>query len=325
MQGIVRDDTNPRPETSNFKHQTSNLTPMHRRIFLRNTALFTTGSLLFQKKALAEVFNLPAGAIKMIRQHVGYYTERGGTIGFLLGEKSIAVIDAQFPDTALHFIDEIKKLENKPFAYLINTHHHGDHTSGNISFKGITAHVVAHENSLKNQQSVAEKANTVDKQLYPDQTFSGSIKLKIGKSKIRGYYFGPAHTNGDAVYHFVDANVVHVGDLMFNRRHPVVDRTAGASISHWIEVLDSVTKKFNKDTVYIFGHAADGYDVTGSSKDLLDFRDYLQNLLDFTRHEIKAGKTREEFIKNTLVPGAPEWKGNGERTFGAAWDEMNGL
>jgi cyclase len=298
---------------------------MNRRIFIRNTTLFSAGTLLFQKKALAEIFNVPAGSIKMIRKNVGYFTERGGTIGFQFGEKGIVVIDAQFPDTALHFIDEVKKLKDKPFAFLINTHHHGDHTSGNISFKGLAAHVVAHENSLKNQQAVAEKAKTVEKQLYPDTTFADTIKLKNGKTKIKGYYFGPAHTNGDAVYHFDDANVVHVGDLMFNRRHPVVDRTAGASIAHWAEVLDQVVKKFDKNTIYIFGHAADGYEVTGTASDLLAFRNYLQKLLEFTDAEIKAGKTREEFITNTVVPGAPEWKGNGERTFGAAWDERKGL
>jgi cyclase len=297
---------------------------MQRRIFLRNTALITAGSLLFQKRALAAIFNVPAGSIKMIRANVGFFTERGGTIGFVLDEAGIVVIDSQFADTAGHFIEEVKKLKDKPFSHLLNTHHHGDHTSGNIAFKGIVEHVVMHDNALKNYRAVSEKAKTEDKQLYADMTFNDELKLKIGKSKIKGHYFGAAHTNGDAVYHVDKANVAHVGDLMFNRRHPVVDRSAGASITHWAEVLNNIVKKFNKDTIYIFGHAAEGYDVTGSSADLLAFRDYLQKLMEFATSEKKAGKTREEFVKNTAVPGAPEWKGNGERTFGAAWDEAGG-
>jgi glyoxylase-like metal-dependent hydrolase (beta-lactamase superfamily II) len=294
---------------------------MQRRIFLRSTAFLTAGSLLFRKRALAQIFNVPPGNIKMIRGNVGFFTERGGTIGFVIDEEGIVVIDSQFADTVLHFMEEVKKLKDKPFSHLLNTHHHGDHTSGNIAFKGLVEHVVMHENALKNYKTVTEKAKSEDKALYADMTFTEELKLKVGKTKLKGHYFGAAHTNGDAVYHIDKANVAHVGDLMFNRRHPVVDRSAGASITHWAEVLNGIVKRFDKDTIYIFGHAGEGYDVTGSSADLLAFRDYLQKLMEFANAEKKAGKTREEFIKNTAVPGAPEWKGNGERTFGAAWDE----
>src|SRR5204863_1028684 len=128
-----------------------------------------------------------------------------------------------------HLIDELKKRSEKPFQWLINTHHHGDHTAGNISFKGIAENVLAHENSLKNQKNVAVQQKTEDKQLYPDQTFTESWHQKIGKEKIAMYYYGQGHTNGDAIIHFEHANIAHMGDLMFNRRHPFVDRTAGAS------------------------------------------------------------------------------------------------
>ena len=299
---------------------------MNRRIFIRNTSLLTAGTLFLQKYAMASLGQSRgwAGNIKMIRDNVGIFTERGGTIGFILDDAGIVSIDSQFPDTAGHFIEEVKKLKDKPFAYLLNTHHHGDHTGGNIAFKGLVEHVVMHDNALKNHKAVAEKAKNEDKQLFADMTFADELKVKSGKAKIKGHYFGAAHTNGDAVYHIEKANVAHVGDLMFNRRHPVVDRSAGASIAHWTEVLQSITKKFDKDTIYIFGHAGEGYEVTGNAQDLLAFRNYLQKLLEFASSEMKAGKTREEFIKNKEVPEVPEWKGNGERTFGAAWDEVAG-
>ena len=167
----------------------------------------------------------------------GIFTERGGTIGFLLSKSGNVVIDSQFADTAPHLIADIQKRNTFPIRYLLNTHHHGDHTSGNIAFKGMVDHVAAHENSLLNQKTVAEKNKTVDKQLYPDITFSKEWKLKVGDEKIKTSYFGPAHTNGDAIYHFQHANIMHVGDLMFNKRHPFVDRSAGASMSNWMIVL----------------------------------------------------------------------------------------
>src|SRR5579875_3598871 len=139
----------------------SKLLYMQRRIFIRNTTLIFGGSLLSQKKVMASLFHTAEGNIKMLRNNVGIYTERGGTIGFLLSRDGIIVIDAQFPDTAPHFIEAVKKQSSLPLRYLINTHHHGDHTSGNIAFKGLVQKVYAHENSLANQKRVAEAQNNL--------------------------------------------------------------------------------------------------------------------------------------------------------------------
>src|SRR5258705_2502540 len=100
----------------------------------------------------------------MMTENIGIFTERGGTIAFLLSKKGIVVVDAQFPDQSKHLIDELKKRSDRPFELLINTHHHGDHTAGNISFKGLVPHVLAHANSLTNQKNVAIANKTEDKQ-----------------------------------------------------------------------------------------------------------------------------------------------------------------
>ena len=110
---------------------------MQRRSFLRNTGLTMAGLALLNKKTLASFLNDPAWKIKMLTDDIGIFTEKGGTIAFLLNKKGIVVVDAQFPDTAPHLIDELKKKSKKAFKYLINTHHHGDHTAGNIAFKGL--------------------------------------------------------------------------------------------------------------------------------------------------------------------------------------------
>jgi glyoxylase-like metal-dependent hydrolase (beta-lactamase superfamily II) len=295
---------------------------MHRRSFIRNSA-FTIGALTIAQKKILAAFVDDPWKIRMLRNNVGVFTERGGTIGFLLDNDGIVIIDAQFPDTSKHLIDELKKRSDKALRYLINTHHHGDHTAGNISFKGIVQNLVAHQNSLKNQQLTAQRNKTEDKQLYPDTTYSGKWKTRVGREKIRLHYFGAAHTDGDSVIHFRRANIVHMGDLMFNLRHPFVDRSAGASISNWIKVLDKTADKFDRDTMYIFGHAAEGHDVTGTRDDLMKFKEYLQRVLDFASQEIRAGRSKEEFIKNTTIPGVTEWKGDGiERPLTAAYEEL---
>ncbi|MDQ3276878.1 MAG: MBL fold metallo-hydrolase [Bacteroidota bacterium] len=297
---------------------------MHRRNFLRNAGVLTGASILLQQKALAAFFRTAEFNIKMLRNNVGIFTERGGTIGFILGKDGIAVIDSQFPDTSAHLIEELKKKPNPTIRLLLNTHHHGDHSSGNIAFKGLAEHVVAHQNSLINQKAVAEKQSTVDKQLFPDKTFDKDVKLKVGNEKITGYYFGAGHTNGDAIYHFEDTNIMHLGDLLFNKRHPFVDRSAGANMRSWITVLDKVQKQGNKNTLYIFGHSLNSGEETGTTEDIKKFQDYLGKVLQFAEAEIKRGVTKDEFIKNTAIPGVTEWSGSGiERPLTAAYEEIS--
>src|SRR5215813_756134 len=137
---------------------------MLRRSFIQNTALTFGALILTQQKLLTTFFDDP-WKITMLTDNIGIFTERGGTIGFLLGKNEIVVVDAQYPEQAQHLIDELKKRSQNPFKLLINTHHHGDHTAGNISFSGIAEQVVAHANSKTNQETSAKLNKNEDKQL----------------------------------------------------------------------------------------------------------------------------------------------------------------
>lgn len=297
---------------------------MDRRSFIQNSA-FTFGVMtLAQKNILTSLFEDP-WKITMLTDTLGTFEERGGTIVFFLSKTGIAVVDSQFPDQSKHLIDELKKKTENPFKLLINTHHHYDHSSGNIAFKGIVEHVLAHANSKINQENSAKQNKSEDKQLYPDQTYTDKWCQPFDKEKICLHYFGAAHTNGDSFVHFQHANVVHCGDLVFNRRHPFVDRNSGANMKNWMEVLNKGLKEFDKKTKYVFGHAATGYEVRGTADDVKAFRDYLGNVLKFVEGEIKAGKTKEEVLKATIIPGGEEWKTDGiQRPLGAAWEELIG-
>ena len=221
---------------------------MQRRSFLRNSGLTIACLALLNKKTLAAFLNNPAFNIKMLTEDIGIFTEKGGTIVFHLSNEGMVVVDTQFPDSVQHLIDELKKKSEKPFRLVINTHHHGDHTAGNFAFKDLTPHVLAHANSKINQQNAAIKQKSEDKQLYPDQTYTDTWCEKIGKEEICLHYFGAGHTNGDSFVHFKKANIIHLGDLVFNRRHPYVDKSAGADMANWIKVLDKATSTFRKKT-----------------------------------------------------------------------------
>jgi len=109
---------------------------MQRRKFLQGTTLSLGFLALESNRALANILMQPAYKFTLLRNDVGIFTEQGGTIAWLANNSGMAVVDTQFVDPATHLIVELKKISSKPLNYLINTHHHGDHTGGNLAFKG---------------------------------------------------------------------------------------------------------------------------------------------------------------------------------------------
>jgi glyoxylase-like metal-dependent hydrolase (beta-lactamase superfamily II) len=162
-------------------------------------------------------------------------------------------------------------------------------------------------------------------QVYADRTFTDTWREPVGREVLALRHYGPAHTGGDAVVTFETANVVHMGDLVFNRRHPYIDRPGGASIRNWITLLEAVPKHHDRDTLYIFGHAAPNFPVTGAATDLAYMRDYLAALLDHTRAQMQAGKSRDEIVKGTaILKGFADHGPLIERVLTAAYDELAG-
>jgi glyoxylase-like metal-dependent hydrolase (beta-lactamase superfamily II) len=297
---------------------------MQRRSFIRNASI-TAGALALYSHKLWAGFRVDdPWKIRPLRNNISIFNEKGGTIAFLVDKTGIVVVDAEFPEQAGHLIGELKKQSDKPVTMLINTHHHGDHTAGNIAFKGVAKNVAAHENSKANQIRSAQEKKTEDQQLYPDITYGDTWHYKAGGESIRTHYFGAAHTNGDSIIHFEHANIAHVGDLMFNRIYPFIDKTAGASATNWITVLDKTINHFDNSTLFVFGHGENDT-VTGTKEDLKGMQNYLQKLLAYTSDQIKAGKPKEEIIKATEIPGVGEWKDQfnlAGANLGIAYDEL---
>ena len=123
---------------------------------------------------------------------------------------------------------------------------------------------------------------------------------------------------------FERANVAHMGDLLFNRRHPVVDRPAGASMRNWAIVLEKTAADHNNDTTYICGHAGGQFPVIVGRADLMHFRDYLTALLEFVQGQIKAGKTQAEItaIREPL-PNFPDHGALTASILGNAFGEVS--
>jgi cyclase len=274
---------------------------------------------------------------KALRRNAGFWTARGGTIGWLINDAGAIAVDSQFPDTAKLCVDHLlKESGTAGITALINTHHHGDHTGGNGVFREHTKQIIAHANVPKYlksgyDQALARRAKqdpapttpAPAEPTIPDRTFTDVWSFDHGDERVTAKHYGPAHTGGDAVIRFERANVAHMGDLMFNRMHPVIDRVNGASIANWIVVLQTVAKELPSDTIYIFGHAGQGREITGSAKDLQHHASYLNALLDWTRSQVKAGRSREQVLESKdIIRGFDDYGPLTQRPLGAAYDEV---
>ncbi|MGC4073764.1 MAG: MBL fold metallo-hydrolase [Nibricoccus sp.] len=258
---------------------------------------------------------------------MGIFTGRGGTIGWLATRDALAVVDTQFPETAKMCLDGIPDRGGRMLDVVINTHHHGDHTGGNPVFRPATKKLVAHANvpELMKARAIQDK-KPVEDLVIADTTFTETWKMELGDEVVSARYFGPAHTKGDIVVLFEKANVVHMGDLLFNRIYPVIDRPGGAKIAGWIQRLETVAKDYPADAIYIGGHSGGKFDVIASREELLVFRDYLSGLLAYVQKEIAAGKSKSEIATLENLPGFPEFNqklpnrlgGN----LGVAYDEL---
>jgi glyoxylase-like metal-dependent hydrolase (beta-lactamase superfamily II) len=267
-----------------------------RRDFLASSAAAAVG--ILGRPILARAWQGQAAqpVFTPIRRNVGYFTMRGGTIGYLVNAGGVVCVDSQFPAEATACLNGLNERSGgRGVDFLINTHHHGDHTGGNISFRGSAKKVVAHVKADEHTRQPPGGQPPAD-QLYADTTFTETWSSDVGDERVSAKYYGRAHTSGDAAITFERANVVHMGDIMFNQRHPVVDRAAGATMRGWMTVLDRAARDHASDTIYIFGHAGTGQPVTGSQADLALFRDYLGAVLAFVEAQSKAGRTRDEIL-----------------------------
>jgi cyclase len=296
---------------------------MNRRDFLVRSSLLASAGLLARSSLFAQTpaaaptvpVKTPAGPMakwipefRPLRNGVGLFTGRGGTIGWLSNPDALMVVDTQFPDSAAVCLAGLRERadqtihDDRTIDVVLNTHHHGDHTGGNGVFKPAARTIVAQAN-VPGLMRATVRAGTEDKQTYPDATFPDSWLRVFGSETVTAQYFGPAHTRGDVIVHFQKANVVHVGDLVFNRIYPVTDKAGGCSIRGWIDRLETVVKTYPADAIYIFGHGNPKFGVTGGHADMQLQRDFLSALLAQVEKGIAAGKAKSEIIALENFPG----------------------
>ncbi|HEX6972902.1 MAG TPA: MBL fold metallo-hydrolase [Vicinamibacterales bacterium] len=270
----------------------------------------------------------PAVTYEAIRRNVGYISAQGGTIGWLANKDGVVVIDTQYARTAPACIEALKAHGVGAIDVLFNTHHHADHTGGNAAFKAIAKKIVAHVRVPELQRAAAAQQTPPVEQVYADATFETAWGEEIGGERVTARHYGPGHTAGDGVITFEKANIVHLGDLVFNELHPRVDRPGGASIQGWIERLGTIARAGRADTRYIVGHAGPGKPVIVGREALAQQARYFDAVLTYVRKAIAEGRSKSEVAALSALPGFDTYASSPpiltlEGVLNAAYDELS--
>jgi len=163
-------------------------------------------------------------------------TGAGGNLGLSVGPDAVFLVDDQFAPLTPKIVAAVAKLSPKPVGFVINTHWHGDHTGGNENLGKTGALIVAHENVRKRMSSeqfiefINMKVSAEPRDALPVVTFASDVTFHLNGDDILVRHVPRAHTDGDAIVHFRNSDVLHMGDIFFNMMYPFIDTSSGGTV-----------------------------------------------------------------------------------------------
>jgi cyclase len=210
-----------------------------------------------------------------------------GNTTALVTNEGVVLVDDKFEQDAPNILSLLKTVTNQPVKYVVNTHHHGDHSGGNARMQMAGAQLIASEQARRYMVDGKQPGQ-------PGVTFVDRALIHLGGKAVELYHFGRAHTGGDVFAYFPAQRVLAAGDAFtFGAATPqLVDYQNGGSAKDWTGTLDRALQ-LDFDTV-VPGHG----DVT-TKAELRKFRD--NTLAMRTRvHEMLMQKKSKDEISAVL-------------------------
>lgn len=224
-------------------------------------------------------------------------TGAGGNLGLSVGEDAVFLVDDQYAPMSAKIRAAVAAISKKPVKFVVNTHWHDDHTGGNEALGKSDTVIVAHENVRKRMstgQLIEFLGNNVKpspKAALPVVTFTQDVSFHLNGDEISVVHVPSAHTDGDAFVHFKKDNLVHMGDLFFNKLYPFIDTSSGGRVEGVIAAVDKVLAQTNEATRFIPGHGP-----LASRADLMAYRSMLDTIAGRIRTMVGEGKTLEQVV-----------------------------
>ncbi len=225
-----------------------------------------------------------AQEISAIKDGIHVIMGRGGNIGVSVGEDGVFMIDDQFAPATEAILGQVKTVTDQPVRFLVNTHFHRDHTGGNENLGKAGVLIFAHDNVRARLLAGDAPADAL-----PVVTFNDTTTFHMNGQTVRVFHTANAHTDGDAMIHFQEADVIHMGDTFFNGFYPFIDSRSGGSIEGVFRSID--LELVDAETVIIPGHGP-----IADRDDLIAYRDMLMKARDAISPLIADGKFVEEIV-----------------------------
>ena len=222
----------------------------------------------------------------------------GGNIGVSVGADGVFMIDDQFAPLTDKITAAIATLSDQPIRFLVNTHWHYDHTGGNENLGNQGVLIVAHDNVYERMSTDTEVGafNQVvpasPKAALPVITFNDNVTFRLNGEEIRAVHYKNSHTDGDSVIHFVNADVMHTGDIWFNGFYPFIDVSTGGSIDGLISSVKTLIDLVGDNTRIIPGHGP-----LGDKQGLQGYLEMLETVRARMNSLIAEGKSLEQIIE----------------------------
>jgi len=271
--------------------------------------LVLLGSLSMAVKAAQQPAPQPSVeniTVEKVKDNLFVLRGGGGNTAVFVTSNGVTLVDTKNPGWGQPLLDKVKTLTDKPVTRVINTHTHYDHTSGNVAMPA-TAEIVAHEMTAKNL--AAGNAVTglgATPNVFKEnpgkglikRTFKDKLTIGTGADQINLYYFGPAHTGGDAFVEFAALKVMHVGDTFPNKGMPIMDKSNGGSgVEYANTIAKAVAGVPGVDTL-INGHTP----AQTTPADMKEFGEFVHDFVVHVQAAKKAGKTAADAIKTWTAP-----------------------
>ena len=255
----------------------------------------------------------------------------GGRIGMLAGPEGILMIDSQYAQLGDKVLAAVRKIDNGPIRFLVNTHIHRDHTAGNAFFAKQGAVIFAREELRDGMVQLSQAPNAASNPVanpvgFPVVTYGMGppVKIHMNGEVVDFIPIRAAHTGGDTNIKFEKANVLFIGDFYRNYGYPYIDIANGGSLKGMLEGLDLTMKSADADTVIVPGHG------TLIKRDaIVPYRDMILAVADTVRGMIAQGKTLQEVLAakvtapyDAKVAGGTD--SSADRFISAVYQELKG-
>ena len=244
--------------------------------------------------------------IEKVNDRLYMITGGGGNTAAFITDKGVVLVDTKLANWGQAILDKVKSVTNKPITTIINTHTHGDHNGSN-EFFGTTVEFVAQENTKANMEKM--DAFKGDKSAFiPKKTYKDKLSLGKGSDQIDLYYFGRAHTNGDAWVVFRALRAMHSGDAFAGKTTPIIDANNGGSAVDYGKTLAKAASGIKNVDTIITGHSP-----RMTPADLKEYAAFNNDFVAWVKGEIKAGKTVDQAAADYKLP--EKYKGYTVSTF----------